>query len=46
VEIDEKIVKIAHQYFGLPETNERFHIVIEDGMKFLQSTGTSIVFID
>jgi hypothetical protein len=48
VEIDPEIVKIAHEYFGLPKQLEGLEVVVEDGLKVIESTGTlyNIILLD
>jgi len=48
VEIDPEIVKVAKDHFGLPESNERLKVVVDDGLKFIQSTESqyNIILID
>jgi predicted membrane-bound spermidine synthase len=39
VEIDPEVVEVAHRFFNLPLNNSRLGIYVEDGRKFLQSSG-------
>jgi len=38
VEIDSEIVKVANELFGLPKNEDRLQVVVDDGLKFIQST--------
>lgn len=42
VEIDPDIVKAAKRFFGMPEQKERLSIIVDDGLKFIQSTSKCI----
>lgn len=48
VEIDPEIVTAAKKYFGLPEQKERLSVIVDDGLKFIQSTESqyNIILID
>jgi len=46
VEIDSEMLKVAKDYFGLP--TEKINVIIDDGLKFIQSTESqyNLIFID
>lgn len=39
VEIDPEVVDVAQRFFNVPENNSRLNIYVDDGRKFLQSSG-------
>lgn len=40
IEIDPEMVEIARNYFALPEEDERFRIVVDDGVEFIHKHET------